>query len=114
MIGGMEHLPCKDKLKELGLFSLEKRRLRGDLRVAFQYLNGGYKKEGDRLLSRVCCDKTRGNCFKLKEGRFRLDIRKKSFYNQSGEALEQIAQRGGRCPIWRGSSCRCPSSLQGS
>ena len=37
---------------------------------------GGCKKEGDRLFSKICCDRTRGNGFRLKEGRFRLGIRK--------------------------------------
>jgi len=75
----MEHLHYKDRLRELGLFSLEKRRLQQDLREAFQYLNGGCKKEGDRFFIRVCCVGTRGNDFKFKDGRFRSDIRNKSF-----------------------------------
>ncbi|KAK4818138.1 hypothetical protein QYF61_006737 [Mycteria americana] len=79
MIRGLEHLSYEDRLRELGLFSLEKRRLQGYLIVAFQYLKGAYRKDGDRPFSKACCDRTRGNSFKLKEGRFRLDIRKKSF-----------------------------------
>ena len=76
LMQGMENLSYEDRLRELGLFSLEKRMLWGDLNAAFQYLRGSYRREGD---SRVYCDGTRGNGFKLKEGRFRLDIRKKSF-----------------------------------
>lgn len=46
---------------------------------AFQYLKGVYKKGGSRDFCRVCRDRTRGDGFKLKEGRFRLALRKKSF-----------------------------------
>ena len=73
MIRVLEHLPYEDSLRELGLFGLEKRRLLGDLIAAFQYLKGADKQEGSQLFERIDNGRTRGNGFKLKEGRFKLD-----------------------------------------
>ncbi|KFP52685.1 hypothetical protein N323_09059, partial [Cathartes aura] len=79
MVRGLEHLCYEERLRELGLFSLEKRRLWGDLIVAFQYIKRAYKEDGERLFTKACSDRTRGNVFKLKEGGVRVDIRKKFF-----------------------------------
>ena len=53
--------------------------VRGDLIAAFQSLKGADRKDGDNLFSRDSSDRTRGDGFKLKQGRFRRDIRKKFF-----------------------------------
>ena len=58
-------LPHKDRLGALGLFSLEKRRLRGDLITMYQFLRGSYKEDGDSLFTRSHMERTRGmdtNC----------------------------------------------------
>ena len=78
MIRGLEHLCYEERLRELGLFSLEKRRLQGDLTVAFQYMKGANKQEGEWLFTWVNSDRTRGNGFKLRWD-IQVDIRRKFF-----------------------------------
>jgi len=98
IIRGLEHLSYEDKLRELELFSLEKRRLQEDLIVAFRYLKGAYRKAGDNHFSKACCDRTRRNGFRLREGRFRLDVRKKFFTMRVVKCWNRLPREVGEAP----------------
>jgi len=79
MIRGLGAPLLRGKAERVGAVQPGEEKAVGRPYCSLSPLKGAYKKDGDRLFSRACCNRTRGNGFKVKEGRFRLDIRKKFF-----------------------------------
>ena len=98
MVNGLNHLPCEERLSDLGLFSLEKRRLRRDLTNVYKYLKCGSQRDMANLFSAACGDRSRGNGHKLEHRKFRTNMQRNFFTVRVTEHWNRLPREVGDSP----------------
>ena len=76
MVEGLASMTYGERLRELGMCSLQQRRASGDMIAVFNYVKGNHVEEGANLFTAALETRTRSNGFKLWERRFHLNSRK--------------------------------------
>lgn len=81
------------------------------IKKLYKIMKEAYKRTGDGLFTRVCSDRTRANDFKLKELRFRLDVRKRFFFVRLVKSWHRLPQEALAVPSPEASKTRLDGTL---
>ena len=92
LVGGQQSRPYEERLRDLNLFSLSKRKLRGDLVAAYKLIRGDQQQIGRALFPPAAPGVTRNNGQKLLENRFRLEIRRHCFTVRVARIWNQLSR----------------------